>query len=297
MADVDEAPPPPKRKGRRTGQAAAPYLLQAPANLWQVVFFVLPMVAMLILSLSSGNPLTGYSFSWHWANYVDAFTNYTHQYANTFRNATLVTLIGLVVAYPMAYWIAFYGGRRKGTFLFLVLLPFLVTFVIRTLAWTFILADDGMILGPLKNLGVLPTDYHILQTSTAVVAGITYNLLPFTVLPLFVSLDRIDKRLVEAAGDLYASKAQGFWKVVFPLSIPGVFAAVLLTFIPAVGDYVNAALLGGPGSRMIANSINDEFLLNRAYPTASALAFIIMVLMLIGASLYARLLGTEEITT
>jgi spermidine/putrescine transport system permease protein len=179
----------------------------------------------------------------------------------------------------------------------LILLPFLVSFVIRTVAWNFILADDGIVLGPLKNWGVLSSDFHVLATTFAVVAGITYNLLPFTILPLFVSLDRIDKRLVEAANDLYSSKAQAFRKVVFPLSLPGVFAAVLLTFIPAVGDYVNAEILGGPGSRMIGNIIYSQFIQLRNYPVASALGFIIMLLMLVGAALYARLLGTEEITT
>ncbi|MGE5226740.1 MAG: ABC transporter permease, partial [Planctomycetaceae bacterium] len=178
-----------------------------------------------------------------------------------------------------------------------VLLPFLVSFVIRTLAWSFILADDGIILSPLKRWGLLPQDYHVLQTTLAVVAGIAYNLLPFTILPLYVSLDRIDKRLVEAAGDLYASRAKAFWRVVFPLSLPGVFAAVLLTFIPAVGDYVNASVLGGPGSFMIGNIIESQFLTYRNYPLASALAFIVMILMLIGAVSYARVLGTEEITT
>lgn len=288
---------PPKRKGKRRGQAAAPYLLQAPANLWQIVFFVVPMVAMLVLSLESGSSREGFVFDWHVQNYVDALTKYTPQYINTFRNAFVVTGLGLLVSYPVAYWIAFHGGRRKSTFLFLVLLPFLVSFVIRTLSWNFILADDGIILSPLKRWGVLSLDFHILQTTPAVIAGIAYNLLPFTILPLFVSLDRIDKRLVEAANDLYSSRAQAFWKVVFPLSLPGVFAAVLLTFIPAVGDFVNAEILGGPGSKMIGNAIYSQFLVYRYYPEASALAFIVMVLMLIGAFLYARLLGTEEITT
>jgi spermidine/putrescine transport system permease protein len=295
-SDLSELTPP-KRKGKRRGQAAAPYLLQAPANLWQILFFVVPMVAMLVLSLMSGNSREGFAFTWNFQNYVDALTNYTPQYVNTFRNAFVVTSAGLLVAYPIAYWIAFHGGRRKSTFLFLVLLPFLVSFVIRTLSWSFILADDGIILSPLKQWGLIANDFHILATTPAVIAGIAYNLLPFTILPLFVSLDRIDKRLVEAAGDLYSSRAQAFWKVVFPLSLPGVFAAVLLTFIPAVGDYVNAEVLGGPGSKMIGNIINSQFLTYRNYPEASALAFIVMLLMLVGAVMYARLLGTEEITT
>ncbi len=275
----------------------APYALQLPSTLWQVVFFVVPMFAMLVLSLESGNSTTGFSFTWHFANYTKALTQYDQQYINTFRNATVVTMVALLIGYPVAYWIAFYGGRKKNTFLFLILLPFLVSFVIRTVAWNFILADDGIVLGPLKNLGVLSSDFHVLATTFAVVAGITYNLLPFTILPLFVSLDRIDKRLVEAANDLYCSRAQAFRKVVLPLSLPGIFAAVLLTFIPAVGDYVNAEILGGPGSRMIGNIIYSQFIQLRNYPVASALGFIIMLLMLGGAALYARVLGTEEITT
>jgi spermidine/putrescine transport system permease protein len=294
---IDGVPPPPKRKGKRRGQVLAPYLLQAPANLWQVVFFVVPMFAMLVLSLESGNTRSGFTFTWHVANYTNALTDYNEQYINTFRNATIVTVVALLISYPVAYWIAFYGGRKKSTFLFLILLPFLISFVIRTLAWSFILADDGIILGPLIHRGILASDFHILATTTAVISGITYNLLPFTVLPLFVSLDRIDRRLVEAANDLYSSRAQAFRKVVLPLSFPGIFAAVLLTFIPAVGDYVNADILGGPGSKMIGNQIQLQFLTLRNYPEASALAFIVMVLMLVGAFLYARLLGTEEITT
>lgn len=294
---VGDAPPPPERRGSRRGQRAAPYLLQVPSGVWQGIFFVVPMFAMLVLSLESGNSRDGFTFTWHFDNYGQALTQYNSYYINTFRNAFIVTLAGLLIAYPVAYWIAFHGGRRKSTFLFLVLLPFFVSFVIRTLSWSFILSDDGIVLAPLKRLGVLPENFHILATTVAVVSGITYNLLPFTILPLFVSLDRIDKRLVEAAGDLYSSRAQAFWKVVFPLSLPGVFAAVLLTFIPAVGDYINADVLGGPGSKMIANVIQSQFLTYRNYPEASALAFIVMMLMLVGAALYARLLGTEEITT
>jgi spermidine/putrescine transport system permease protein len=272
-------------------------LLITPSGLWQLLFFVVPMFAMLSLSLNSGSSRTGFTFSWQFSNYTDSVTQYSDYFVRTIRNATIVTVAGLLIAYPMAYWIAFYGGRRKSTYLLLVLLPFFVSFVIRTLAWKFILSDDGIVLKPLKDLGLLSADFHVLATTFAVVAGITYNLLPFTVLPLFVSLDRIDKRLVEAAGDLYSSKAQAFWKVVFPMSLPGVFAAVLLTFIPAMGDYVNPEILGGPGSTMIGNVINSQFLVFRDYPVAAALAFILMALMVVGATMYARLLGTEEITT
>jgi spermidine/putrescine transport system permease protein len=255
------------------------------------------MFAMLILSLESGSSRTGFAFTWHFANYTDGVERYGGFFVRSFRNGAVVTIVGLLVGYPMAYWIAFRGGRRKSFFLFLILLPFFVSFVIRTLSWSFIFQDDGIVLGPLKNWGLLSGSFHLLATDVAVIAGITYNLLPFTILPLYVSLDRIDKRLVEAAGDLYSSRAEAFRKVVFPLSLPGVFAAVLLTFIPAVGDYVNADVLGGTHSKMIGSVISSEFLTYRNYPRAAALAFILMIIMAIGAALYARLLGTEEITT
>jgi spermidine/putrescine transport system permease protein len=207
-----------------------------------------------------------------------------------------VTLVALLLAYPVAYWIAFYGGRFKSVFLFLLLLPFFISFVIRTVAWSFILSDEGIVFGTLKSIGLLPESVTVLGTTFAVIAGITYNLLPFTILPLYVSLEQIDRGLVEAAQDLYASKVEAFLKVVFPLSLPGVFAALLLTSIPAIGDYVNAAVLGGPGTAMIGNIIQSEFLRARDYPEAAALAFVLMAVMLVAAIAYARLLGTERVT-
>jgi spermidine/putrescine transport system permease protein len=177
----------------------------------------------------------------------------------------------------------------------LILMPFFVSFVIRTIQWKFILGDNGPILGALKSIGLLPDEFRVLATPFAVVAGITYNFLPFTALPLYVALERIDKRLVEAAKDLYASRWQAFRKVVWPLSLPGVFAAFLLTFVPATGDYVNADLLGGPGTTMIGNIIQQKFLLELDYPEASALSVILMLVMLVLASLYARILGTQDV--
>jgi spermidine/putrescine transport system permease protein len=295
LAGVD--PPPRKGRGGGTGKRLAPYGLLTPAALWQVLFFIIPMVAMLALSLSSGTSRTGYTFTWDFANYAEVIDRYGEFFVRSFRNAAIVTVLGLLLAYPAAYWIAFYGGRRKLTYLLLLLLPFFVSFVIRTFSWSFILSDRGFVFGTLTDWGVLPDGFAVLNTTPAVIAGITYNLLPFTTLPLFVALDRIDKRLVEAAGDLYASKREAFRKVVFPLSLPGVFAAVLLTFIPASGDYVNAEVLGGPGSHMIGNIIQAEFLQTRNYDRASALAFIMMMIMVAGAIAYARVLGTEEITT
>ena len=255
------------------------------------------MIAMASVALQEGSALEGYRLTWHFANFSDAISQFWVYLIRSLRNGALVTIVALVLAYPIAYWIAFYGGRFKSFFLFLLLLPFFISFVIRTVSWSFILADSGIVFGTLKDIGLLPDRFRVLGTTFAVVAGITYNLLPFTILPLYVSLERIDRSLVEAAKDLYASKTAAFRKVVLPLSMPGVFAAILLTSIPATGDYVNAYVLGGPGTAMIGNQIQLEFLRAREYPTAAALAFILMAIMLVGAILYARLLGTEEVTT
>lgn len=281
---------------RRKKRSKAPFGLAAPALLWLLVLFVVPMIAMLSLSLQTGNSLEGFRQTFRFANFTDALSQNGPFVVRSLRNAAIVTGIALLLAYPVAYWIAFYGGRFKNVFLFLLLLPFFISFVIRTVAWSFILSDSGIVLGTLKNIGLLPESYRVLGTTFAVIAGITYNLLPFTILPLYVSLEQIDHRLVEAARDLYASKTKAFTKVVLPLSMPGVFAAVLLTSIPAIGDYVNASVLGGPGTTMIGNVIQSEFLRDRNYPEAAALAFVLMAIMLVGAVIYARVLGTSRIT-
>jgi spermidine/putrescine transport system permease protein len=287
--------PPPERRPRRS---RAGYALSAPALIWLLVLFVVPMFAMASLSTQTGSSLEGFRQTFRLANFTEAISANSQFFLRSFRNGAIVTVLALLLAYPVAYWIAFYGGRFKTVILFVLLLPFFISFVIRTVAWSFILSDDGIVLGTLKNIGLLSDSYHVLGTTVAVVAGITYNLVPFTILPLYVSLEQIDRSLVEAAKDLYASRAQAFLKVVFPLSLPGVFAAVLLTSIPAIGDYVNAAVLGGfaPGTSMIGNVIQAEFLRNRDYPEGAALAFVLMALMVVGAVLYARLLGTERIT-
>jgi spermidine/putrescine transport system permease protein len=281
----------------RRAKRLVPYALLAPGGLWLVSFFIVPMLAMLSLSLQEGTSLEGFRQTWHFANYTEALSLHGGIFLRSIRNGVIVTAVALLLAYPIAYWIAFYGGRAKSAFLFLLLLPFFVSFVIRTVSWSFILSDDGIIFGSMKHLGLLPEGFRVIGTTFAVIAGITYNLIPFTVLPLYVALERIDRSLVEAAKDLYASRFDAFRKVVFPLSLPGVFAAMLLTSIPAVGDYVNATVLGGPGTSMIGNVIQTEFLQAREYPEASALAFVLMGAMLIGAVLYARVLGTQEITT
>jgi spermidine/putrescine transport system permease protein len=274
---------------------AIPYLLLAPGMAWLLVFFVLPLWYLGKMSLSSGLFPT-FTFSWAWSNFHDALTSYQTQFIRSGEYAAIATIIALLVSYPLAYWIAFRGGRWKNLFLLLVISPFFVTYLIRTLAWETILADDGIVVNTLKHLHILPPDGRLLATSVAVIAGITYNFLPFMVLPLYVSLEQIDHRLIEAAEDLYASAPRAFYRVTLPLSLPGVFAGVLLTFIPAAGDFINAQLLGTPRQYMIGNVIQSEFLAVRDYPTAAALSFVLMAAILVIVLIFARALGTERLT-
>jgi spermidine/putrescine transport system permease protein len=281
------------RAGGRRG--IAPYLIGLPGGLWLAIFFVIPILVMLSLSLQSGNAEEGFRFTWEWSNYADAWEFYSTQFIRSIVYALIVTGLCLVLAYPMAYWIAFYGGARKSTYLFLILLPFFVSFVIRTASWKFILNDQGLVLGPLKDVGVLPDDFHLLATSTAVIGGLTYNYLPFMVLPLYVALERIDPSLVEAAYDLFAGRASAFRRVVFPLSLPGVFAGVLITFVPVASDFVNSGILGGTQTTMIGNVIQTVYLNSNDYPLASAMSFLLMAALLVGIFSYARVLGTEQV--
>jgi len=297
---VVEAPPPGGSDGSRRSIGArrrlVPYYLLAPGALFLLVFFLIPLGLMLFTSLESGGLLSGgFRFSWAFENYTDVLGQYQVQFVRSIVYSIIVTIAALLLAYPMTYWIAFYAGKWKSSLLLLILVPFFVSFVIRTIQWKFILGDHGPILGPLKDIGLLPQGFRVLATPFAVVAGITYNFLPFTALPLYVALERIDKRLVEAAKDLYASRWEAFRKVVWPLSLPGVFAAFLLTFVPATGDYVNATLLGGPGTTMIGNIIQEKFLVELDYPEAAALSVILMIVMLVLATVYARILGTEDV--
>ncbi|MEV5753128.1 ABC transporter permease [Actinoallomurus sp. NPDC052308] len=273
----------------------APYLLVLPGGLWLAIFFVLPMVVMLSFSLMQGDVVNGFQLTWHWQNYTDSLSAYADQLVRSLVYGLLATAACVLLAYPAAYWIAFRGGTRKSTYLFLMLLPFFVSFVLRTFSWKFLLADDGIVLGPLKHAGLLPQDFHVLATGFAVVAGLTYNYLPFMVLPIYVALERVDPRLIEAAQDLYAGRAQAFLRVVLPLSVPGVFAGVLMTFVPVSADYVNATVLGGTNNTMIGNVIQNLYLVNNDYPQAAALSFALMAILLLGIFAYARALGTEDV--
>jgi spermidine/putrescine transport system permease protein len=279
----------------RLRSRAIPYLLGLPAGLWLGIFFVIPIVTVLSVALETGNPDTGYSLTWNFSIFGTVISEYHTELLRSFEYGLISTAIALVVCYPMAFWIAFRGGRHKSTYLFLILLPFFVSFVIRTLAWQFILSDRGIVLGNLKNWGIIPSSLHVLSTPFAVIAGLTYNAIPFMALPLYVALEKIDRRVVRAANDLYASPRETFLRVVVPLSSAGIFAGILLVFVTNVGDYVNAAILGGPGTTMVGNVIETTYLENLDYPTASALSSILMVAMLFIIWMYARTFGTEAI--
>jgi spermidine/putrescine transport system permease protein len=276
-----------------------PYLLLAPGLVFLAAFFVVPLAYLGRQSLETGDIFgIGYRFTWAWNTYSDAISGYHVQLVRSFEYAGYATIGALLISYPLAYWIAFRGGRWKNLLLLLVIGPFFVTYLIRTLAWETILADNGAVTSTLRDLGVLGVLGHdrLLGTGLAVIAGITYNFLPFMALPLYVSLEQIDPRLLEAAEDLYASKVKAFVRVTLPLSLPGVFAGTLLTFIPAAGDFVNAQLLGTPRQFMIGNVIQSKFLELTDYPAAAALSFILMAIILVLVAAYARALGTERLT-
>jgi spermidine/putrescine transport system permease protein len=273
-----------------------PYLLLVPGLAWLALFFLVPIYYLASTSLQTGSLDLGYTMTWAWSNYRDAITTYDEHFIRSLKYAAIATVAALLISYPLAYYIAFRGGRWKNLLLLLVIAPFFVTYLIRTLAWQTILTDDGLVADALRSVGLLGEDGRLLATSIAVVAGITYNFLPFMALPLYVSLEQMDHRLVEAANDLYASPTRAFLRVTLPLSLPGVFAGTLLTFIPACGDFVNAQLLGTPRQAMIGNVIQSKFLVITDYPQAAALSFVLMAGILVLVAIYARMLGTERVS-
>jgi spermidine/putrescine transport system permease protein len=273
-----------------------PYLLLAPGLAYLALFFAVPLGYLAVESLKSGNFDIGYSFDWAWGNYWDAIQNYRGHFVRSLEYAGIATALALLFSYPLAYWIAFRGGRWKNLLLLFIVAPFFVTYLIRTLAWQTILADQGSVVGFLRDVGILGDDGRLLATSTAVVAGITYNFLPFMALPLYVSLEQIDHGLIEAAQDLYASRWKAFLRVTLPLSLPGVVAGTLLTFIPAAGDFINAQLLGSTHQHMIGNVIQSKFLQLTDYPAAASMSFILMAAIVVAVALYAKAVGTEKLT-
>jgi spermidine/putrescine transport system permease protein len=330
-----------------------PYLLMAPGLLWLALFFVLPNIQMVLMSLSTGTISSGFEFTWAFENYVDAITRFPDNVINSLVYGGLATLLCFLIGYPLAYGIAFRGGKYKTLLLFLVIAPFFTSFLIRTISWRIILGDQGAFLSLIRDtLGLVPANFSIIGTPLAVVSGLTYQFLPFMVLPLYVALEKIDVRLIEAARDLYAGPwrrggarvggiagallavalllglgyatfdaegaitlvtagilgaiaggligsfliSEAFVRVIWPLSLPGVFAGSILVFIPTLGDYVNVELLGNPRTQMIGNVIQNRFLQQNDYPLAAALSFILMAAILVAIFLYARALGTEELT-
>jgi spermidine/putrescine transport system permease protein len=292
--------------GPEARRRLAPYGLLQPGVFWLALFYLAPLFTLLRTSLStlpsrfSVEPV----FDWNLSNYADALTDFAPQFQRSFVYAGVATLLCIAIGYPLAYVIAFRGGRWKNLLLGLVVVPFFTSYLIRTIAWQSLLADQGPIIdvlerlrltGPLEDLGIMDNG-RLLDTRAAVIGGLTYNFLPFMVLPIYVSLEKINPALVDAAKDLYSSSTQAFRKVVLPLSLPGVFAGTLLTYIPAAGDFINAEYLGNPNTTMIGNSIQNQFLDQNNYPLAAAMSFVLMAIITVATLVYTKLMGTEEIT-
>ena len=293
--DTQAQPPEPSKSGKKV-----PYLLMLPGLLWLGIFFIVPLISLFLTSLQTpvpGGEVGQFEQTFTFSNYVTTLTDSTY-YTPLFRSflyAGIATVAALAIGYPLAYAIAFKAGKYRNILLVLVVAPFFVSFILRTIAWRQILADEGPVVGVLRMIGLIGPTGGLYPSAFAVIAGLTYNFLPFMTLPIYASLERVDPKLVEAAGDLYASPWTGFRKVTFPLSLPGVVAGTLLTFIPAAGDYVNAALLGTPKNTMIGNRIEYSFLSVNDYPTAAVLSFILMISILIMVLLYIRRVGTEDL--
>ena len=283
---------------RSLRRGLTPLLLLLPGGAWLVVFFAIPMAFMLLISLQQGTFDTGYELTWNFGIYPEVLVEYWDLYVRSAVFALATTLLALAIGYPVAYTIAFRGGRLKSALLLLVVLPFFVSFVIRTLNWRMILSDNGMVFGPLKEIGMLEPNFHFLATPASVIFGLTYNFLPFMILPLYVAIEKIDRRLIEAAMDLYASRPQAFWRVTFVLSLPGVVAGSLLVFIPAVGDFITPEVIGAgnPEVFMVGNIIQRKFLDSLDYPAAAALAFVLVALVMVTVTIYSRLIGSERLT-
>ena len=283
----------PAKKSRRTA-----YLLLAPGLIWLVAFFAFPLMNLAATSTKTPAPNfeTGeFVQTFKFSNFKEAFLANQEQFYRSFFYALCATLLALAIAYPLAYAIAFRSGAWKNFLLVMVIAPFFTSFLLRTLAWKQILGAEGPVVSTLKFLGRLPSDATITATAFSVIMGLTYNFLPFMTLPIYATLDRIDYRLLEASGDLYANGATTFRKVTLPLSMPGVVAGTLLTFIPASGDYINAQLLGSPDNFMIGNVINSRFFRVVDYPTAASLSFILMATILVLVVIYIRRAGTDEL--
>jgi spermidine/putrescine transport system permease protein len=282
-----------------------PYALIVPGMLFTFVFFIVPLITLLKIALSTkpDRLLPNYELTWEWANFSSAFSEFGRQLVRAFTYAGIATLLALLIAYPIAYFIAFKGGRYRNVLLGLVMVPFFTSFLLRTIAWQSLLNDRGPVVGLIDALGLegffdwirLTQDGRLLNTDVAVVGGLTYNFLPFMLLPIYVSLEKVDVQLVDAASDLYSTFGRTFRQVILPLSLPGVFAGTLLTFIPATGDFINARLLGNPNTGVIGNVVQDQFLAQNDYPVAAAISFVMMAIITALVLIYSKFLGTEDI--
>lgn len=269
-----------------------PYWLLGPGTIWLIVFFLVPMYFMAELALHSGSIATGgFIFTWEWGNFPDSLSGNEELIVRSFIYSGVAAFLALLIAYPLAYAIALQSGRWKLVLLFAVIAPFFTTYLIRTIAWKTILADSSPLVDVLQVVALVPDDGRVLATPAAVIAGLTYNFLPFMILPIYASLERLDLRLIEAAKDLYSSSRQAFLRVTLPLTMPGIVAGVLLTFIPAFGDYINAELLGSTNTSMIGNKIQSLYLIERNYPEAAALSFMMLGLILATVFVYIRFAG------
>ena len=293
-ASGQAAPPPAPRRGR---YRLLPYLLLLPGTAWLFIFFALPLLQLAAASLydPSGSLSTGYAMTWEVGNYWTALQAYWPHFVRSFVYSAIALVLALLMGYPLAYGIAQKAGRFKNLLLVCVVAPMFTSFLVRTLAWKTILSDNGWLVGLLRDVHLLGPDGRLLATPAAVVLGLTYNFLPFLVLPLYASLERLDYRLLEAANDLYASPLRAFQKVTLPLSMPGLIAGTLLFFIPATGDYINAELLGTPNEYMIGNVIDSAFLVRLDYPQGAALSFLLMAAILLVVFFYLLKAGTEEV--
>jgi spermidine/putrescine transport system permease protein len=283
----------------RPGRRLVPYLLLLPGTAWLLLFFAVPMAFMLVMSLQEGSLSAGYHLTWNWGIYPEVASQYGNLFVRSVSYALATTVLTIAIGFPMAYTIAFYGGRLKNALVLVVIMPFFVSFVIRTLNWRMILSDNGLVFGTLKDAGILEQSFRFLATPASVIFGLTYNFLPFMVLPLYVALEKIDRRMIEAATDLYASRAQAFWRITFPLALPGVVAGSLLTFIPAVGDFINADIIGArsPEVAMVGNVIQRLFLSVNDFPAAAALGFVLVAATMLLVGVYTRLVGTDRLTS
>jgi spermidine/putrescine transport system permease protein len=284
------------RRGIRIPRRLIPYLLLAPGLLWLGFFFLAPLYFMVRQSLESGTLFTGYSFTWEFSNYTSAISDFHEQLIRSFEYAGASTILALAIGYPLAYAIATRGGKWRTALILLVILPSLTTYLVRTLAWQTILDDSSPTLDLMRSLGLVSDNGRLLATTGAVIAGMTYNFLPFMILPIYATLERFDQTMLEAAYDLYASRTKAFLRVTLPLSMPGIVAGSLLTFIPAVGDFVNAQLLGSSRQYMIGNVIQSRYNVLADYPTAAALSFILMAIVLVMVIIWVRIVGSEALT-